>query len=275
MEFKSSAMNLKFSGEVGYLTFKDLEKYDFLNHLYSTRLGGVSKNEFKSMNLSLSCGDDPKNVIKNYEIFCSALDFDINKIVRIKQVHGNKIEIISEEDVKDGFEKEVTRTADGLVTNVPGIILSTRHADCLAIFMVDPVLKVVGLGHAGWRGTVARVAKSLVDAFINNYGSNPQNIVCALGPGIRKCCFEVGKDVFEEFKNMNLAGFDNFYIQNGDRFNIDTLKVNKEILIQCGVKEQNIFESDVCTDCNHDLLFSHRASGGKRGNNGAFIMIKD
>lgn len=275
MEFKSSAMNLKFSGEVGYLTFKDLEKYDFLNHLYSTRLGGVSKNEFKSMNLSLSCGDDPKNVIKNYEIFCSALDFDINKIVRIKQVHGNKIEMISEEDVKNGFEKEVTKTADGLVTNVPGIILSTRHADCLAIFMVDPVLKVVGLAHAGWRGTVARVAKSLVDAFINNYGSDPQNIVCALGPGIRKCCFEVGKDVFEEFKNMNLVGFDNFYTQNGDRFNIDTLKVNKEILIQCGVKEQNIFKSDVCTNCNHDLLFSHRASGGKRGNNGAFIMIKD
>lgn len=276
MDFKSNTMNLNFSGDVGYLTFKNLEKYSFLRHAYSTRLGGVSKNEFKSMNLSFSCGDDAESVMKNYEIFCNALNFDMNKIVRTKQVHENEIEIISEKDVMGKeFEQEVSETADGLITNVPGIILSTRHADCLAIFMFDPVLKVIGLAHAGWRGTVAKIAKSLFDAFVNHYGSDPQNIVCALGPGIGQCCFEVDENTFEEFKSMNLPNFNSFYIQNGNKFNIDTLKVNKQLLIDCGIKKQNIFGSDVCTNCNHELLFSHRASGGRRGNNAAFIMIKN
>ncbi len=276
MDFKSNVMNLNFLGDIGYLTFKDLEKYNFLSHLYSTRLGGVSKNEFKSMNLSFSCGDESKSVMKNYEIFCDAFDFDMNKIVRTKQVHENEIEIISEKDViGKKFKEEVLKTADGMVTNVPGVILSTRHADCLAIFMIDPVLKVVGLAHAGWRGTVAKIAKSLLDTFVNHYGSNPKNIVCALGPGIGQCCFEVDKSTFEEFKKMNLSNLHDCYIQRADKFNIDTLKVNKQLLINSGIKAENIFECDICTCCNHDLLFSHRASKGKRGNNAAFIMIKN
>ena len=275
MNFNSKVMNLKFSGDVGYLTFKNLEEYNFFEHAYSSRFGGVSKNEFESMNLTFSCGDDPKNVKKNYEIFCSALGFDINKVVRAKQVHKNKIEIVYQKDTMGGFKEEVARIADGLITNVPGIILSTRHADCLAIFMIDPILKVVALGHAGWRGTVANVAGTLFDVFVSHYGSNPNDIVCALGPGIGQCCFEVDENTFKEFKNMNLSGFENFYIQNGNKYNINTLKVNKQVLIERGVREQNIFESDICTGCNHDWLFSHRASGGKRGNNGAFIMIKD
>ncbi len=276
MDFKSNSMNCNFSGDVCYLTFKNLEKYSFLKHAYSSRLGGISKNEFKSMNLSFSCGDKPENVMKNYEIFCNALGFDMNKIVRTKQVHKNEIEIVSEKDVAgEKFKEEVIKTADGLVTNVPGIILSTRHADCSAIFMIDPVLKVVGLAHAGWRGTVAKIAKSLLDVFVNHYGSNLDNIICALGPGIGECCFEVDEDTFEEFKKIGISNFDNFYIRNGNKFNIDTLKVNKQILIDGGVKKQNIFTSDICTRCNHDLLFSHRASDGKRGNNAAFIMIKD
>lgn len=276
MDFESNVMNLNFSGDVGYLTFKDLEKYEFLNHAYSTRLGGISKNEFESMNLSFSCGDESKDVMKNYEIFCNALGFDMSKIVRTKQVHENEIEIISKKDVIDKkFEKEVLKTADGMVTNVPGVILSTRHADCLAIFMIDPILKVVGLAHAGWRGTVAKIAKSLLNAFVNHYGSNPKNIVCALGPGIGQCCFEVDENTFDEFKKMNPPDFDNCYIKKADKFNIDTLKVNKRLLTDSGVEAKNIFECDVCTCCNHDLLFSHRASKGKRGNNAAFIMIKN
>lgn len=276
MIFKSETMNLNFSGEVGYLTFKGLEKYDFITHAYSTRIGGVSENEFKSMNLGFTCGDDPKNVVKNHEIFCRALGFDMNKIVRRKQVHGNKIDIISEKDVSDKeFKTEILEEADGLITNVPGIILSTRHADCLPIFMIDPVLKVVGLAHSGWRGTVAKISKSLLDVFINRYGSELKNIVCALGPGIGKCCFEVKEDTFKEFQKMNLSGFDSFYTRKEDKFNIDMMSVIRQVLLECGVNGKNIFESDVCTSCNSKLLFSHRASGGKRGNNVAFVMIKN
>lgn len=274
MNFKSNVMNLNFSGDVGYLTFKDFEKYDFISHAYSTRLGGVSENEFRSMNLSFSCGDKSENVMKNYKIFCKALDLDINKVVRVKQVHNNYIETITEKDVDEEFKQEVLKTADGLITNVPGIVLSTRHADCPAIFMFDPILKVVGLAHAGWRGTVAKIAGSLLDTFKNHYGSDPKNIICALGPSIGKCCFEVGKDAFEEFQKMKIPDFDSCYEEKEKSCYIDLLEVNKKVLLQAGAEESNIFKSDVCTNCNHDLLFSHRASGGKRGNNAAFITIK-
>lgn len=276
MNFESDVMALNFEGDVGYLTFKDFKKYNFINHAYLTRLGGVSKNEFKSLNLSFSCGDDQASVMKNYDILCSALNLNKDKIVRTKQVHKNKITVVSEKDILDkNFKERVFKGSDGLITNIPGVILTTLHADCMALFMVDPVLKVVGLAHAGWRGTVSKIAKSLLEMFINNYGSNPENIVCALGPAIGKCCFEVDKDTFEEFKKIGISDFEKCYISKENKYYIDSIEVNKKILIESGVKSENIFKSDVCTSCNHDLLFSHRASGGKRGNNLAFITIKE
>lgn len=276
MNFESDVMDLNFEGSVGYLTFKDFKKYNFINHAYLTRLGGVSKNEFKSLNLSFSCGDIQTSVMKNYDILCSALNLNKDKIVRTKQVHKNKITFVSEKDILDkNFKERVFKGSDGLITNIPGVILTTLHADCMALFMVDPVLKVVGLAHAGWRGTVSKIAKSLLETFINNYGSTPENIVCALGPGIGKCCFEVDDSTFKEFKKIGISDFEKCYISKENKYYIDSIEVNKKILIESGVKSENIFKSDVCTSCNHELLFSHRASGGKRGNNLAFITIKE
>jgi len=276
MNFESDVMALNFEGNVGYLTFKDFKKYNFINHAYLTRLGGVSKNEFKSLNLSFSCGDDQTSVMKNYDILCNALNLNKDKIVRTKQVHKNKITVVSEKDILDkNFKERVFKGSDGLITNIPGVILTTLHADCMALFMVDPVLKVVGLAHAGWRGTVSKIAKSLLEMFINNYGSNPENIVCALGPGIGMCCFEVDDGTFKEFKKIGISDFEKCYISKENKYYIDSIEVNKKILIESGVKSENIFKSDVCTCCHHDLLFSHRASGGKRGNNLAFITIKE
>lgn len=268
MNFKSESMTLNFAGSVAYLTFKGLEKYDFLSHAFSTRLGGVSKNEFESMNLSHSVPDIAWNVEKNHEIFCSALNYNRNFLVSGKQVHGNKIKVITSNDVKNHNLK--FEGFDGFITNIPRVVLETFHADCCPVYMLDPKLRVVGLAHAGWRGTVSKIAENLAENFVSNFGSDKEDIICALGPAIGECCFEVLSDVKNEFENLNLK-MD--FKKIGDKFSIDLEEVNRQILINYGIAPENIFKSDVCTSCNHELLFSHRFSGGKRGNNAAFISI--
>ncbi|MBQ6143338.1 MAG: peptidoglycan editing factor PgeF [Clostridia bacterium] len=275
MKFQSQTMNINFKNAVGYLTFKNLEKFSFLKHCFSTRLGGVSRGQFKSMNLSYSQGDIAENVEENYKIFCEALDFNMEKLVLTSQIHGSKIKCIYENDIKSGtLNSRKFSGIDGLITDIKGVTLATFHADCPAIFMVDSVKKVVGLAHAGWKGTVQEIAKKLVEKFVLEYGSSPSDLICSLGPAIGQCCFEVSTDILPEFEKLGLPKtYLKRYDKNSDKANIDLLEVNKQILLKEGVLKENIVKSDVCTKCNHDLLFSHRATNGKRGGSAAFISI--
>ncbi len=267
-------MNINFKDALGYLTFKELEKYSFIKHAFSTRLGGVSKNEFKSLNLGFLCGDDEKCVEENYKIFCESLGFNLNLLVRTQQIHEIAIKKVSMNDItgKD-FNKRVFENTDGLITNEPGIVLMTSHADCPAAFMLDPIKKIVGLAHAGWRGTVKKIASNLLEAFITNYGSSKEDVICALGPSIAKCCFEVSQSLLPEFEKLGIENSYTLKSKNDGKINIDLLEVNRKILMQAGLLSKNIFKSDVCTMCNHDLLFSHRFTNGRRGSNVAIISI--
>lgn len=270
MKFKSETMDLNFSGEVGYLTFKKFREYPNISHAFSTRYGGVSKNEFSFMNFYLAGSESAENVEENYKIFCTAMGYDRNKLVRSLQVHGDKIKVISNEDIINGNLN--FSGVDGFITDVPGIVLKTSHADCCPVYMFDPVRKVVGLAHAGWRGTVSKIAENLARNFTEKFGSKTENLICALGPCIGECCFEVGEDVKNEFESLKLGMI--FKKNKNGKFNIDIKETNKRILENCGVPSENIIKSDVCSSCNKDWLFSHRATQGKRGNNGAFITIK-
>ena len=271
MKFVSKTMNLKFSGEVGYLTFKDWEKYDFINHCFSTRFGGVSKNEFSSMNFRLFGEETPENIEENYKIFCKALGYDRSRLVRSRQVHGDKIKVVKKEDVYSGNLEFFG--VDGFVTNVPSVVLKTSHADCCPVYMFDATKKAVGLAHAGWRGTVARISEKLALKFIECYGSEKSDLMCALGVSIGKCYFEVDEDVKKEFENLALGM--QFECNENGKFNIDMKETNKRILVNFGIPPQNIIKSDICSCCNKELLFSHRATHGKRGNNAAFISIRE
>ena len=276
MVFESNVMNMNIKNAVSYLTFKDFEKFDFLTHAFSTRMGGASEGCYKSMNLSFSQRDKEESVERNYSILFSVLGLDINKIAMTNQIHDNFIKIIKEKDIRSGnLKSHIYDKTDGLITDVPGIILVTYHADCPAIFMVDPVKKVIGLAHAGWKGTVKEIAGNLVNLFVKNYNSLPQDLICAVGPAISGDCFEVSEDILPYFENLNLA--DESYLipsKIPGKINIDLLEVNRQILIRSGIKESNIIKSDVCTKCYHDLLFSHRAMGKNRGTNAAVISLK-
>lgn len=275
MFFKSNTMNLNVINKVGYLTFKMFEKYECINHAFSTRLGGVSSNEFESMNLCFHMGDLDSNVIENYKIFCSAAGFDFDSLVASRQKHGTNIIKVGVNDRGKGIYKEqYGEDADGLITNEKGITLVTYHADCTPIFFLDPEKKVIALAHAGWRGTVGEIACNMIDKMLNIYGSETEDIICGIGPSIGRCCYEVDEAVYNSF--IKIKGIDiNKAITKceNNKYLLDLCEVNKQLLIKKGIKEYNIQVSDVCTKCNNNLLFSHRATP-KHGEMASMISLR-
>ena len=260
---------------VCFLTFPELSKYSFINHAFSTKIGGVSSDEFSSMNLSFGRGDSDENVIENYYKICDACEFDYNSLVASHQVHGTNVVSVSEKDCGKGiYKSKFADGVDGLITNKKGVTLVTYFADCVPLYFVDIKKKVIALSHAGWRGTVNLIGAKTVKKMSEDYGSNISDIICAIGPAIGSCCFEVNEDVKKEFEKLNLD--DNLIIKNfnNGKYTIDLWTANKQILLNCGISEENIITADMCTACNKDILFSHRATNGKRGGMAAFLCLK-
>ena len=276
MIFNSDIMNFNVKSAVGYLTFKDLEDYSFINHAFSTRLGGVSRGIFKSMNFGFSNGDRREKVVENYRQFCNAVGFDFTKLVLSAQTHSDNIRIVHRNDAGVGIWKpQDMNDVDGLVTNERGLTLVTFHADCASIFLIDPEKEVIGLAHAGWRGTVKKIAIKIIEKMCDNFNCNVSDIICCIGPYIGKCCFEIGKEILPNFEKL---GIDDLQYRESkhypDKVFIDLAYINKKLLLQHGIKRENIIVSDICTSCNSDLLFSHRATNGKRGVLAAMISLK-
>ena len=260
-------MNLNTKDAVGFLTFEMLESYNFFKHAFSTRIGGVSKGCFKSLNLGFNSSDEANNVYENHKIMFNAAGFDINSVVRVKQVHGNNIITATKDSiVSDLSDINLLVQADGIITKESGITLVTSHADCLPIYIISLEKKAVCLLHSGWRGTVNGISKNAINKMCFEFGCNKDKILCAIGPSIGYCCFEVDYEVYEHFyslKNLDHSAF--IRKKSNGKFNINLSEVTRQMLIESGIKNENIIISDICTCCSSDLLFSHRASKGKRG----------
>lgn len=273
---QDQSTNIHESEGVYYLTFRNLEEAGVI-HGFSTRLGGVSKAHLASMNLSFQRGDKPEVVLENHRRFAKAVGYDERKLVFSNQVHTTKIHKVTEADCGKGIVRESDIIGiDGLVTDVPGIPLITFYADCVPLFFYDPVKRVVALAHSGWRGTVARMGKVMVDYMVQEYGSQPEDIVCAIGPSICQSCYEISGDVAEEFRAEFMAEQYEAMMQatGADKYHLDLWKANRFVLLEAGITEEHLAITDICTCCNPDVLFSHRASHGMRGNLGAVIMLK-
>lgn len=276
MIFSSNTTELNINKNVTFLKYTSLNKLNFINHAFSTKLGGVSKGDFSSMNLSFNRGDPDNNVIENYKRFCDAAGFDFNTLVATAQDHNTFVRTVTEKEIGIGITKPKDLTSvDGLITNIPNVTLVIYFADCTPILLIDPVKKAIGAVHSGWRGTVKEIGAVAVKKMQSEYNTNPNDLICTIGPAISKCCYEVDKNVFDEFDKLKHLSPNKFTknIGNG-KYMIDLLETNKQILINCGVQERNITVSDLCTKCNSELLFSHRATNGKRGGMAAFICIK-
>lgn len=262
---------------VPVIKYKALEKYPDLIHGFSTRLGGVSTDHLYSLNLSFSRGDDIDNVITNNLRFANAVGYNFDNRVFSDQVHDVKIYVVNEKDKgKAEALKDIITNIDGLVTNVKDIPLITFYADCVPLYFYDKVNKVVGLAHSGWKGTVNNIAVEMVKTMKNTYGSNPSDIVTAIGPSICMDCYEVSSDVAEQFitkyKENEIASI--LLDKRNGKYQLNLHQACRFNLLNAGILEENISMPDICTCCNPQVLFSHRASNGLRGNLAAVIMLK-
>lgn len=263
--------------ETPYLSYPLFSNTGLVKHGFSTRLGGVSEGYYASLNLSFDRGDRQEAVAENFRRIGKAIGVRCEDMVLSKQTHTTNVRIVTEEDRGKGIIRERDYTdVDGLVTNVPGLCLVTSYADCVPLYFVDPVRKVIGLSHSGWRGTVGKIGKKTVELMHSRFGSDPGDILAAVGPSVCRDCYEVSSDVIDRFKES----FDEkyweelFYEKPDGKYQLDLWKANELIFLNAGIVSEHIAVTNVCTHCNSKILYSHRSAGDKRGNLCAFLALK-
>ena len=267
--------SIKFGNGIPYISFNALEQTGMVVNAFSTRQGGVSVGCLESMNLGFNRGDLDENVLKNHKIFAKAVGFPYENIVTTNQTHTTNVRVVTKEDCGKGITKDRDYSdVDGLITNVPGIVLTTYYADCVPLYILDPVNKAIGLSHSGWKGTVNRIGENTLKLMNENYGTNPKDVICCIGPSICQDCYEISEDVASEFINEFCKNNKILYNKGNGKYQLNLWESVKQVFLDAGVEYDNIYTTDICTCCNKDELFSHRGHHGKRGNLAAFLMLK-
>lgn len=265
-------------GDVVYLTFPILEQIPGLIHGFSTRLGGVSSGDVGSMNLSFSREENRQNVMDNHRRLADAIGYDPKRLVFSNQTHTKNVRVVTEADCGIGLCREQPYDPiDGLVTNVPGVPLMTFYADCVPLLIADPVHRAIGCSHSGWRGTAANIGRETLEVMSREYGTDPGDVIAAIGPSICQDCYEVSEDVIDQFRKAYPQEIwtDLFYAKENGKFQLNLQEACRQNFLAAGVLREHISVPDLCTCCNPEILFSHRASQGKRGNLAAVMMLSD
>lgn len=261
-------------GELVYHT-SDILENGGIRHGFSTRLGGVSRGVFASLNFRASGPnpDDRESVQENYRRFCAAVGADPAGLVLSKQVHQDTVRHVTAADRGKGFSVPSDYTADALVTDEPGLGLMVFSADCIILLLHDPVTASIGAVHAGWRGTALDLPAKTVAEMGRLFGARPENIRVAIGAGIGPCCFETHDDVPEALRSAFGPGAEAYIAPRGEKWTVDLKAVNAWRLREAGVDPARIDLCSVCTACRTDLYWSHRVTGDRRGVQGALICL--
>lgn len=242
-----------------------------LRHCFTTRKGGISTGHLATMNLSFS-REDRATVKENYRRLCAAEGFSLERITLTDQTHTANVRLVDERTAGMGMSKESDiRDTDGLITNLSHTPLAVFIADCAPILMYDRQSGAVAAVHSGWRGTRQGIAAVALEKMAKYFGTKPQDVIAAIGPCIDKCCYEVGQDFRDEWKREEDQQF--FKPKANGKFYFDLKGANRLVLENAGVGE--IYVCNECTCCNAELLFSHRATNGKRGNMAAIISKEE
>ncbi|MFV0364431.1 MAG: peptidoglycan editing factor PgeF [Suipraeoptans sp.] len=256
---------------IPFLIFNNLENTGIIKQAFTTRIGGVSKGDCATMNISLFRGDSKEAVEENKRRLSKAIGIDKDTFTYTHQEHTTNIKVVKEEDRGAVFED-----TDGMITNVANICLVTFYADCVPLYFVDPINKAIGLSHSGWKGTVSKMGLRTVMMMNQEFGTDPKELLVGIGPSICQECYEVSDDVTGEIHSAipNYNNEDLFYLKDNGKYQLNLWRANQLILEEAGVPAKNIATTNVCTCCNPDILFSHRASKGKRGNLTAMLSLK-
>ena len=255
--------SITFENESSYITFNKLDNQNVIN-LYTTKPFNFRKGLIKD-----------EEIKQNYINIQNSLNCNFTKIIKPNQNHTNIVKVVTEENTNEVFED-----VDGLITNLKNIALVTSLADCQGILLYDKEKQVIGNIHSGWKGTLNKIIVNAIDLMISTYNSNPENIEVYITPSIEKCCFEVDNDVKELFiNNFKEIDINNFITigeikDNKQKYFIDTIGINKAIMLTKGIKEANITLSNMCTKCNNNYFHSHRSEGINSGRNIALICLK-
>jgi YfiH family protein len=282
------AIKVGVPGKLTILRADSLEGISWLVHGFSTRVGGFSKfYGGDALNLGFTKGDSRADVERNREAFLKTIRAarDTNQVgplVTLRQVHSDLIHCVS-------GAPDHPLVGDGLVTNTAGVLVAVQTADCLPVILVDTKQRAVGVFHAGWRGTIKRIVEKGVGEMRRWFGSRSQDIRAAIGPGIHKCCYEVGDDIRSKFESQFAYAADLFHeIKESDpirekypllflsarppghselprKLFLDLVEANRRQLLAVGVQAKNITASELCTSCRRDILFSYRAEQGNTG----------
>lgn len=243
-------------------------------HGFTTRTGGVSGGIFSSLNLGTNRGDDPALVRENYRRLCGALGVDCGKLVFSSQVHGDTVRCVTSADLGKGLDRPVDYDADGLITDIPGAVLTVFGADCLTVLLCDPVRRVIAAVHAGWRGTALGIVERAVEQMTDRCGSRPADILAAVGPGIGACCFETDEDVPNAMTAaLGAAALPFLSGGAGGKFHVDLKGLTALRLERAGLSPDHVDLSADCTFCRPDRYWSHRYTGGARGSQAALIAL--
>ncbi|MBU5426780.1 peptidoglycan editing factor PgeF [Tissierella pigra] len=238
----------KYKDNILYYEINGFNEDKKMKHIFSTRIGWEQDKIFHNLSY--------------------VLDIPEEKIYRAKQVHGTDILIIKNQDNRDIEMEKV----DGLITGEKGIALCTYHADCVPIYFYDNVKEIIGIAHAGWKGTLNNINKVMIENMNNEFNSSIKDIKVAIGPSISILCYEIGSDVENLFKNK-YPNYLDIIIKKDNNIYLDLWKVNKLNLLSLGIKEENIFESNLCTGCNLDTLYSYRKENGTKNRMIAAITL--
>ncbi len=280
-EYGSCLQRRRAPGSLEYLVFPMLEQTGIVDHFSSTRIGGASRGVWAETDFSYALGDDKACVDENYRLAAKILGRGrtIDDFVLTHQTHTANVLAVTEEDRGKGVTRERDyENVDGLVTNVPGLVLTVLHADCTPVYLVDPVNRAIGLVHSGWKGTVAGIAANAMRIMGEKYGSRPEQILSAIGPSICGDCYEVGEELeeafLERFPQETLEEYRVFKPGLPGKRYLDMWNANRMVLEAAGVLPEHISVTNLCTRCNPDYLFSYRIHGLKRGNMASFLSIR-
>ncbi len=252
-------------GPLEYLTAQGIT----VPHCFTTRLGGVSTGDQASLNLALCAGDTMEHVTRNLEILAQELGFDLSGLVMTHQIHSDIVRSVTAQDAAGLCHRDYP-DCDALVTATPGVALLVFTADCTPVLLYDPVTGAVGAAHAGWRGTAQDIAGKCAAAMAEQFGCRPADIRAAIGPNIGPCHFETDGDVPQAMLAAYGVEAEPYIEKRGEKYHVDLKGLNALSLRRAGVEHIEI--SDACTCCQSGRFWSHRATAGRRGSQGAVIV---
>jgi YfiH family protein len=255
-----------------------MDQHPWLTAGFSTRLGGRSHPPFESLNCGLHVGDRPIDVVQNRNRLILLQGFSFEQWTCANQVHGSRLHHVGVQDRGKGNASLDTAIpdVDGLYTSHRNIFLASFYADCVPLFFVDPVQRVIGIAHAGWKGTVSHIGRKMIQHWQEEFSSRLSDIQVAIGPAIGGCCYEVDDAVMDHIKPFaEHLSTEAFTSNHNGKYQLDLKQINHDLIKKAGIPSENIEVSRWCTSCRSDLFFSHRKEKGKTGRMTAFIAIKE